>query len=44
MYFAPSFPLGKRAEASVAFRACACCCAGKPDMPLRGCGPGPEEK
>lgn len=38
---APSFPFGKRADANVAFRACACC-AGNPDMPLRGCGPGPD--
>lgn len=37
----PNFPFGNRAEASV--RACACCCAGNPDMPRSGCGPGPDE-
>lgn len=38
---APSFPFGNRADANTAFRVCACC-AGNPDMPRRGCGPGPE--
>lgn len=38
----PNFPFGNRAEANVAFRACACCGAGNPDMPRSGCGPDPS--
>lgn len=41
LWFPPSLLLGNRLEGSAAFRACACCWAGNPDMPLRGCGPGP---
>lgn len=42
--FVPNFPFGNRAEANVAFRACACCGAGNPDMPRSGCGPGPNTR